>query len=87
MESLIDRYGLSKKTQLEFVGPDHIAIIRFVSRRLLVKDAEGFIEVAKAIHDKDPHIKVSLLCSDNICSKLVAKLAESDIDVLLGEPE
>lgn len=87
MESLTDRYGLTKKTQLEFIGQDHIAIVKFVSRRLVVKDAEQFINVANAIHTKDPHIKVSLLCTDNICSKLVAKLSESGIDVLTGEDE
>ncbi len=87
MESLTDRYGLTKKTQLEFIGQDHIAIVKFVSRRLVVKDAEQFINVANAIHAKDPHIKVSLLCTDNICSKLVAKLSESGIDVLTGEDE
>lgn len=87
MESLNQRYGLSAKTCIEYIGPDHIAIIRFVSRRLLVKDADSLIEVANAIHTKDPHVKVSLLCSDNICSKLIAKLETEGIDVLIGEPE
>ena len=87
MESLTDRYGLSKKTQLEFIGPDHIAIVRFVSRRLVLNDAEQLLAVANAIHEKDPAMKVSLLCSDNICSKLVAKLSEANIEVLIGEAE
>jgi len=87
MESLNQRYGLSAKTCVEYIGPDHIAIVRFVSRRLSVKDADSFIEVANAIRAKEPQVKVSLLCSDNICSKLIAKLGSEGIDVLTGEPE
>lgn len=87
MESLTDRYGLTKKTQLEFVGPDHIAIIKFVSRRLVLKDADQLLSVADAIRDKDPQMKVSLMCTDNICSKLVAKLTAAGVDVLTGEAE
>ena len=87
MQTLNERYGLDRKTELEFVGPDHIAIVRFVSRRLLVNDADSIVKVADAIRSADPQMKVSLLCADNICSKLVAKLAENGIDVLIGEKE
>lgn len=87
MESLNDRYGLPKKVQLEFVGPDHLAIVRFVARRLLEKDAAGIVEIVDAIHVKDPSMKVSVLCSDNVCSKFVAKLSSAGVDVLCGEPE
>lgn len=87
MESLNDRYGLPAKTSVEYIGPEHIAIVRFVARRLLVKDADSIVSVANAIHAKDPQVKVSLLCGDNICSKLIARLESEGIDVLIGEPE
>lgn len=87
MESLNDRYGLGKNVLLEYIGPNHIAIVKFTKRRLVEADAQQFIETAQRIKEKDPEVEVSLLCSDNICSKLVKKLSDAKIDVLLGEPD
>lgn len=87
MQSLNERYDLDKRTLVEFIGEDHIAIVKFVKRRLLVKDGEAFVETAKKIKAKDPQMKVSLLCSDNICSKSVAMLEKAGIDVLIGGEE
>jgi lipoate synthase len=53
----------------------------------LVKDGEQFIDIAKKIKEKDPDMKVSLLCSDNICSKTVTMLEKAGIDVLIGGEE
>ena len=87
MESLNDRYGLGKNVILEYLAADHIAIVKFVRRRIIMADAERIIEVANQIHQKDAGMKVSLLCSDNICSKSVRKLTDAGIDVLVGAPD
>lgn len=87
MESLNDRYGLGKNVVLEYIGPNHIAIVKFVRRRLIMSDAEQFITIANQIKEKDSDMKISLLCSDNICSESVKKLSKSGIDVLIGSPE
>lgn len=87
MQSLNERYSLGKNVIVEFIGEDHIAIVKFVKRRLLVKDGESFIETADKIKAIDPHIKVSLLCTDNICSKTVSMLEKAGIDVLIGNED
>ena len=86
-QTLNERYGLGKNVLLEYIGEGHIAIMKFVKRRLLVKDGELFIDIAKKIKEKDPDMKVSLLCSDNICSRTVAMLEKAGIDVLIGGEE
>lgn len=87
MQSLNEKYGLDKRTIVEFIGPQHLAIVKFVKRRIIVADAERIVAVAEQIHAVDPDMKVSLLCFDNICSKSIALLAKAGIDVLTGEPE
>ncbi len=87
LQSLNERYGLDKHTVLEIVGPDHIAIVKFVKRRLLVADGERFVDVAEKIRAVDPQLKISLLCTENICSKTVALLEKNNIDVLAGEAD
>ncbi len=82
MQSLNDRYGFDRHTELEFIGENHLAIVKFVKRRLLVADGERFIEVAKKIRAVDPDMKVSLLCTGNICSKTVQMLQKAGIDIL-----
>lgn len=87
MESLNERYGLDKKVLLEYIGPKQIAIVKFVKRRLVEADAMTFIGIAQNIKAKDPDVDVVLLCYDNICSKLIKKLSEAKIDIMLGEPD
>ncbi|MBP5366242.1 MAG: hypothetical protein J6Y82_10040 [Bacteroidales bacterium] len=87
MQSLNERYGFDRKVQLEYLAADRIAIVKFVRRRIVVADTERFIDIANQIRQTDPDMKISLLCSDNICSKAVRKLSEAGIDVLTGEPE
>lgn len=87
MQSLNEKYGLDKRTVVEFIGPERLAIVKFVKRRIIVADAERIVAVAQQIHDVDPNVKVSLLCFDNICSKSIAMLAKAGIEVLTGEPD
>lgn len=87
MQSLNEKYGLDKRTVVEFIGPEHLAIVKFVKRRIIVADAERIVAVAQQIHDVAPNVKVSLLCFDNICSKSIAMLAKAGIEVLTGEPD
>ncbi|MBP5419268.1 MAG: hypothetical protein J6Y72_05610 [Bacteroidales bacterium] len=87
LQSLSERYGVDKRALLEYVGENHIAIVKIVKRRLLVDDAKNFVEIAKKIKSVDPQMKVSLICTDNICSKSVALLEQNGIDVLLQTDE
>lgn len=87
LQSLSERYGVDKRTLLEYIGENHIAIVKIVKRRLLLDDAKNFVEIAKKIQAVDPQTKVSLICTDNICSKSVALLEQNKIDVLLQTDE
>ncbi len=85
MMPLADRFGLPKNTQLEVLGPNHIAIVKMVKSRIITKDAEKIVEMATLIHQKEPDTEVSLICSGNICSKSIQLLEGNHIGVLIDE--
>lgn len=85
MQTLNEKYGLDKKTELEIIGPGKVGIVKCVKRRLLVADAERFVETAARIRAVDPDTQVYLICTDNICSKSVGLLQKNGIDILIAE--
>jgi len=77
------QYHLNSRTKLEELGNNHIGIVKLIKSRIIKKDAEKIVESAKQIQSIDPKVKVSLVCTSNICSKSIALLAEEDINVVI----
>lgn len=82
IDSLAFKYGLSRSVKLEQITDNHIGIVRRIKSRIIQKDALRIIEIADAIRLKDSNIKVSLICSPNICSKSLSLLKESGVEVI-----
>lgn len=78
-------YNLTNKVRLEDLGENHIGIVKLVKSRIIRKDALKLIEFGKAIQETSSDIKVSLICSRNICSKSIAALKEAKIDIIYIE--
>lgn len=85
MLSLNSRLGIDKKIELEVLGADHLAIIKLVKSRIIIKDAQKIIETAEQIKLKEPNMKISLICTENICSKSIQLLTDNNIDILIDE--
>ncbi len=77
------QYHLNSRIKLEELGNNHIGIVKLIKSRIISKDAEKIVESAKQIKSMDPKVKVSLVCTSNICSKSIALLAEEDINVVI----
>ena len=79
------QYHLNSRTKLEELGSNHIGIVKMIKSRIIRKDAEKIVEAAKQIQSIDPKVKVSLVCTSNICSKSLALLTNENIDVQIRE--
>lgn len=75
-------YGLSSKITLIELAGNKIGIEKRMKSRIIQKDALKIIEMVRAIKEKDPHLKVSLICNNNICSKSKNLLAENNIEII-----
>ncbi len=75
-------YGLNSRIKLEEIADQHIAIVKKIKSRIIQKDALKIIEMAKIIKQKDPKLKISLVCNDNICSKSVKLLTDNHIEII-----
>lgn len=74
-------YKLNSRTQLEELAPQQIAIVKRIKSRIIRKDAEKIVAMAKQIQEVEPTYQVSLVCNDNICSKSLKLLGENGIEV------
>lgn len=82
MNKIYDKYGLNSRVKLEKISKNHIGIIKRIKSRIIQKDAVKIIEQANIIRKKDPNMKVSLICNNNICSKSVALLNKNNIEII-----
>lgn len=87
MKPLAEKYGLPAQTRLEVLGANHLAIVKMVKSRILVRDAEKIVEIAAQIRQKEPTMTLSLICTENICSKSIRLLEAHRIGVLIDEEE
>ena len=69
-------YQLSSKVQLEEINEHQIAIRKVIKSRIIQKDAIKIVETARQIQQVDSQLKVSLICTRNICSKSIDLLAK-----------
>lgn len=74
-------YKLNSRTKLEELAPEHIAIVKRIKSRIIRKDAEKIVLMAKQIQVVEPTFQVSLVCNDNICSKSIKLLDDNGVEV------
>lgn len=75
------QYGLSARVKLEWIEKDHIKIILHRKSRIIMKDGQRILDMAKQITNIDSSIKVSLGISGPICGKTIKSLMDSGIQV------
>lgn len=85
MMSLSDRYGLPLRTEIELMGPNHLAIVKVIKSRIISKDAQKIVDIANLIRQKDPDMEISLICCDNICSKSIQLLENNNIGIMIDD--
>ena len=85
METNPAYYQLSLKVQLEEINEHQIAIRKVIKSRIIQKDAIKIVETARQIQQVDSQLKVSLICSRNICSKSIDLLAKEGIGICYVE--
>lgn len=74
-------YSLSPRIVLEDLGRNHIGIRKVIKSRIIRKDAEKIIEIARQIKRVTPEMEVTLVCTRNICSKSVELLKSGGIEI------
>jgi hypothetical protein len=62
-----------------------MAIRKVIKSRIIQKDAIKIVEMARKIQQVDSQLKVSLICSRNICSKSIDLLAKEGIGICYVE--
>lgn len=82
-----ESFGLSKRTIIRHIGTNHIAIEKKIKSRIISKDARKIVEMAQKIQNANSTLKVSLICTKNICSKSIALLQEHQINIIIEELE
>ncbi len=80
-------YGLKSNIKLELLSENHIGIVKLIKSRIIRKDAQKIIEIARKILDKNAKVRISLICNPNICSKSIQLLNENGIEVIQKNPE
>lgn len=79
------KYSLPKRVKLESISEKNIAIVKLIKSRIIQKDAKKIIEIAEKIKMVDNDMTISLICSENICSKSKLLLKENDISIIFRE--
>ncbi len=85
MDTTPSHYGLPSRIKLEVLGEQHLGIVRLVKSRIIRKDAEKIVETARQIKSGNANVKVSLICTRNICSKSIRLLEEEGVGIVFRE--
>ncbi len=81
MSEIHDKYGLSKRIVIKAIDEHHLAIVKNIKSRIIMKDAQKIFDIAQKIKQTDADITISLHCTPNICSKSIAFLKQHQIDI------
>ncbi len=81
METDPTYYGLPSRVQLEALGDNHLAIRKVIKSRIIRKDAEKIVQMARQLKSVNSELEITLLCSRNICSKSLVLLREEEIGI------
>lgn len=74
-------YGLPARVQLEALGENQLGICKVIKSRIIRKDTEKIVEIARQIKSINPALGITLLCNRNICSKSLALLRDEEIGI------
>ncbi len=85
MDTNPSHYGLSSRIKLEQLSENQIGIRKVVKSRIIQKDAQKIITVAKQIKSVQPNLGCTLICTRNICSKSMKLLQDEGIYLLFVE--
>lgn len=85
MKLLTEKYNIPKRIKLEEIDSDTIAIVKLIKSRIIQKDAKKIIEIAEAIREVDSNKNVSIICTENICSKSKKILGDNEIKITFRE--
>lgn len=81
METNSAQYGLPSRVVLENIRPGVLGIRKLIKSRIIRKDAHKILEIARQIKSVTPEMKVTLICTRNICSKSIALLNTEGIEI------
>ncbi len=82
MKLLTEKYGIPNRIKLEEINSNTIAIVKLIKSRIIQKDAKKIIEIADVIREVNPDKNISLVCTENICSKSKILLSDNDISIV-----
>ena len=74
-------YGLSTRVKLVRLGDNHLAIVKKIKSRIIMKDGQKILKQVKQIRSKEHNTRVSLIISAPICSKTRIFLYQHNIDL------
>jgi len=75
------KYNLHSRTILQEIEPNHIAIIKKIKSRIIMKDGRKIMDQINQIKSFNNKLKVSLIISGPICSKTKAFLEKQGIEI------
>lgn len=81
METNPTYYGLSPRVQLKKLDNNKIAICKVIKSRIIRKDAEKIVTIARQIRNISPELEITLICTRNICSKSIGLLEKEGIAI------
>ncbi|MTK53173.1 hypothetical protein [Paludibacter sp.] len=81
METNPTYYGLPPRVQLEALGDNRLGIRKVIKSRIIRKDAEKIVEMARQLKSVNPELEITFICTRNICSKSLALLHEEHINI------
>ena len=73
------RYSLSSRTILRQIGKNNIFIIIDRKSRIIMKDGQRIMKQARAIHQINSNMIITVLTSAPVCSKTRSFLLEKNI--------
>jgi len=79
-------YGLNSRTIIIKIEKNHIGIVKNRKSRIIMKDGNKILELAKQIIKISPDTKVSLITNAPVCSKTAKYLLKNDIEVICKVP-
>lgn len=80
-------FGVNNRQRIRKITENHIAIEKKRKSRIIMKDALKIIALAEEIKKSKPNLKISLISTENICSKSIKALKEAGLDIIIENEE
>lgn len=74
-------FGLSPRTEIIQIRPNHFQIIKNRKSRIIMADGKIILKQVKAIKQKHPQAKVSFKTNAPMCSKTTLFLNQEQIEI------